>query len=195
MSCLRPFALTVPVLVAAAVSFSPPRAAFGGDGPSVPEHLRDRPSSLSVRAGDKIVEAPAALLRLARTYPQFADKGELKGGRRITLLAEQTRCRVGEPVRVLHVLEAVAPGLEVFVMGPKPVHGEFVDGKDARPARAPEHYDGRVLRGPAVDFHYDITSYRFDTPGRHTIQWKGGGHPIEGDLGLASNVLRIEVTE
>src|SRR5947208_1571653 len=98
-------------------------------------------------------------------------------------MADKHRCRLGEQVRVLHVLEAIAPGVQVFVMGPKPIYDEFVDGKNARLRSAGfwDVYDGRVLDGPTVDFNYDITAYRFETLGRHTIQWKGGGDPIEGE--------------
>jgi hypothetical protein len=72
-------------------------------------HLRGRPFDLSVRRGDSIVPAPAELLRLARTYPAFPDKGTIVNGRRITLMTERDHYRIGESVRVVHVLEAVAP--------------------------------------------------------------------------------------
>jgi hypothetical protein len=163
----------------------------------VPDHLRDRPSDLYVRVNDKIVKAPPELLKLARTYPSFAGKGEVRHGRRITIIAEKSHCKVGEPVRVIHVLEADGKGVEVHVMGPKPVYDEYVDGENAcpRPRDAVDVYCGRVLPSPAVDFHYDVTAYTFTKPGRHTIQWKGGGDPIEGDLGIQSNVLTINVAE
>jgi hypothetical protein len=163
--------------------------------PNVPAHLAGRPFSLYMRVKDKIVEAPPELLKLAQSYPSFADKGKTSKGRRITIMAEKKVYKVGEPVRIVHVLEATDPGLEVYAMGPKPVHDEFIDGKNVcpRPADAASIYDGVVLRGPAVDFHYDITSHVFAQPGKHTIQWKGGGHPIEGKLGLESNVLTINV--
>ena len=44
-----------------------------------------------------------------------------------------------------------------------------------------------------IDFNYEVSLYAFDKPGEHTIQWKGGGHPIQGDLKPTSNVLRIKV--
>jgi hypothetical protein len=78
-------------------------------------------------------------------------------------------------------------------MGPKPVTEEYVDGNANRPREKPGVYDGRVSHGPVADFHYEITEYTFDRPGRHTIQWRGGGHPIKEPLGLTSNVLTIEV--
>jgi hypothetical protein len=112
-------------------------------------------------------------------------------------MADKERYKVGEQVRIVHVLEAVDPGLKIYAMGPKPVYDEYIDGKNVCPKRADAAsvYDGVVLRSPAADFHYDITSHAFAKPGRHTIQWKGGGHPIEGDLGLESNVLTINVVE
>ena len=83
-------------------------------------------------------------------------------------------------------------------MGPKQIQNEFVDGKLASPARTGlAVYNGRVMRGPGVDFNYEISSYTFDKPSKHTIQWKGGGHPIQADLktgveSVADNCDRIE---
>jgi hypothetical protein len=78
-------------------------------------------------------------------------------------------------------------------MGPKRVYGELVDDKlvtdpppnPADPLVPSEPYDGRVIPGPGVDTNYEITRYRFDTPGIHTISWQLGE--------LVSNVLRIEI--
>jgi len=197
----RLFFFVLMTLVSGVTAATLPRMLHGvpGDGPkaNVPAHLRGRPSSLYMRVKDKIVEAPPELLKLAQSYSSFADKGKTSKGRRITIMAEKERCQVGEQVRLLHVLEAVAPGLEIYVMGPKPVYDEYIDGKNGcpKPPDAAGVYDGVVLRSPAADFHYDITSYTFAKPGRHTIQWKGGGHPIEGDVGLESNVLTINIVE
>ena len=57
----------------------------------------------------------------------------------------------------------------------------------------PESYDGLVAKGPMADFHYDITTYSFPEPGTHAIQWKGGGHSIEGKLNLESNIIEIQI--
>ena len=98
--------------------------------------------------------------------------------------------RVGEKVRVIHVLEALGP-TDVYVMGPKTVYGEYVDGVPVTSEPpTPEYpwvgvYNGAVLKGPRADFHYDITEYVWGTPGRHQIEWRLGG--------LRSNRLEVEV--
>lgn len=160
----------------------------------VPEHLRHFPG-VYVRTEDgKIVEAPAADQAVARQYPHWPDKGEVVGGRRLTIMTAKSIYEVGEEVRVIHVFEATAPGHEVYVMGPKPVHGEYVDGSLATPPApageepwVPAIYDGTVLESPAVDYGYEITTYCFSEAGRHMIVWKLG--PLE------SNTLEIMVEE
>jgi hypothetical protein len=185
--------LTVAIAGAASAGF----AAADDPPPKVPKHLLDRPASLHMRVGRTIADAPDELLALAKTYPAFADKGKVKFGKRITILADKQRVAVGERVRIIHVLEAPGPGIPVYVMGPKPVYDEYIDGVNVnpKPSDAAGVYDGKVLQSPAVDFNYDIVSYAFSKPGKYTIQWKGGGHPMEGDLGVESNVLTIEVVE
>jgi len=64
----------------------------------------DVPTGLLERKGDKIVAAPAEDLALAKTYHAFKDKGPLVAGQRITILTHKGRYKVGEPVRVLHIL-------------------------------------------------------------------------------------------
>ncbi len=155
---------------------------------------RPDPADLYERKEGKIVRASAEDLALARTYGSFSDKRPLIGGQRITILTGKTLYQVGEEIRVLHVLEAVAPGITVYVMGPKMIYGEFIDGelvsgKDPGPAT----YDGLVMQSPLADFHYDITKYTFRQPGKHAIQWKGGGHPIQGSLRLESNVIQLTI--
>ncbi len=92
-------------------------------------------------------------------------------------------------MQIFHVFEATRPGQQVFVMGPKPVYGEWVDGVQVTPTGpvgeelAPLLYDGVVLESPATDANFEVTSYRFSV-GEHTIEWK----PVEG---LSSNILRI----
>jgi len=159
----------------------------------VHEYLRHNPSLLA-RDGDRTVKAPAEDSAVAQQYPDFRDKGPVRNGQRITIMTAQSAYRVGEMVRVVHVLEAPEPGHEIYVMGPKPIENEFVDGKLASPERTGlVGYDGRVGKSPGVDFNYEVSTYTFDTPGEHAIQWKGGGHPIQGDLKLESNVLHIVV--
>jgi hypothetical protein len=50
-----------------------------------------------------------------------------------------------------------------------------------------------VEKRPIADFNYEITTYSFSEPGEHTIQWKGGGASVQGDLGLESNVIKVNV--
>ena len=52
----------------------------------------------------------------------------------------------------------------------------------AMPTSAPyQHRWG----GLAIDVNYDITTYRFATPGTHRIEWRLGG--------LASNAITLEI--
>ena len=143
-----------------------------------------------------LIKAPGEDLELAGKYSAFPDKGILKNGQRITIMTKKTRYKTGETVRVLHALEAVGPAIQVYVMGPKKIYDEYVDGKLSSTAgKSPESYDGVVLDRPAVDFNYDVTTYAFSETGDHFIQWKGGGHPIQGPLGLESNIIKIRVTQ
>lgn len=159
----------------------------------IPAHLARFPG-LSVRQGDKIVPASEADVAVARGYATSADKGAAVDGRRLTILTARTRVKVGEPVRVIHVVETTRKGDELYVMGPKVVLGEHVDGTlrtDPAPATADPLdptgvYDGAVVPAPAADYNYDVTEYAFDAPGPHTIVWKLGP--------LASNTLTVEVT-
>lgn len=131
---------------------------------------------------------------VARTYPEWPEKGEPVGGRQITLLTSRHRVRCGEEVRVIHVAEALDPSARLYFLAAKPVLGEIVDGVPAGPAaptsddplRPGPLYDGPVLAGPAIDPGWLVTRYRFDRPGDHEIVWKLGD--------LVSNRLRIRVT-
>lgn len=158
---------------------------------NLPEHLKRWPG-LSVRDGARVVPAPPADEALARNYPTWPRKGAVQGGRRLSIATAKATYAPNEEVRVLHVVEVTEPGQQVYVMGPKPVLGEHVDGKLAGPPvpaqgdpLAPDSYDGRTLPSPAVDYNYDITSHRFATPGKHQIQWRLGD--------LQSNEVEIEV--
>ena len=158
------------------------------------EYLRANPL-LFARDGDEIVFAPAEDSAVAQQYPQFEDKGPVHNGQRITIMTAKSTYRVGEEVRIIHVLEAPEPGYRLYVMGPKTIVNEFVDGKLASPESSGWFcYDGRVINSPGIDFNYEVSTYTFDTPGEHTIQWKGGCDQNQGDLKLESNVLRIMVT-
>lgn len=152
----------------------------------VPEHL-NRWSGLYMRQDDRIVEALPQDIVVAKGYPTVSSKGSAVQGRRITVMCRKDTYHVGEEVRVIHVLEALEPGQEIFIMGPKPVCGEYVDGRamTADICGETQAYDGRVLKSPSVDYNYDITTYTFDAPGRHKIQWKMGE--------LCSNTLELEV--
>lgn len=156
----------------------------------IPEHLQHFPG-LYARQGESIVDAPPADQTLARSYPSWTDRGQLVNGMRLTIMTGELRVSPGEEVRIVHVLEATEPGHEVFVMGPKDVHGEYVDSLLATSLPpVPTYpwlgvYDGRVLDSPAADYNYEVTSYRFSTPGPHRIQWRLGD--------LESNILEIHV--
>jgi len=132
------------------------------------EHPVRIPEIYERRGGD-IALAPDADQAVAQRY-RSSPHGEVHGALRMTILAARQSYHVGEAVRVLHAVEAVDPSAEAWVMGPKPVFGE---------------YDGAVVRGPAIDFNFDITSYTFDRPGRHTIEWRLGE--------VRSNTIVIDV--
>ena len=128
-------------------------------------------------------------------YATWPDKGVPDGsGRRVTVLTLPGEAIAGgTPIDIYHVFEATLPGVDVFVMGPKPVYGESVDGSQVTPTGpageelAPALYDGEVLPGPAVDVNYAVTIYTFSSgSGSHTVTWD----PVSG---LNSNTLVIVV--
>jgi hypothetical protein len=150
--------------------------------------------SLYVRRGNDIVDAPAADIAVLRSYPSLPGKGPLTGaaGERLTILTAKTTYAPGEEIRVIHVHEATLPGASLYVMGPKEVSGEYVDGKLASRAATvqPGAYDGAVLASPGVDTNYDITSHRL-AAGRHTLQWRSD--TLSGPAVLESNVVAVDV--
>ncbi len=159
----------------------------------LPPYLQHFPG-LFVRKGAEIVDAPAADIEVAKTYPRSKDKGPIVDGHRLTLLTKKRTYRVGEEVRILHVHEVTVEGEQIYPMGPKPVRGEYVNGKLVTPSVLadvdpfiPEVYDGAVVPTPAVDYNWEITTYRFSAPGTRTIQWRPGK--------FASNVLAVEITQ
>lgn len=176
--------------LALVLTLATPAAAEADSG--LPDHLKRWPG-LYVRSEQRIVEAPPEDQAVARGYASFRDKGALRGGLRLTLMTKKTRYAPGEEIRVIHVLEAPGPGLNVYVMGPKFVHGESVDGAPiSGPPPSPaypflETYDGAVLKSPAADYNYDVTSYRFTEPGTHVIGWQLGA--------LRSNTITVEIGE
>jgi hypothetical protein len=157
-----------------------------------PEYLQHWPG-LYVREGNQVVEAPAEDSSLARGYPRWPAKGPVQGGRRLTIMTRKTSYQPGEAVRVIHVVEFTEPGHDAYIMGPKPVYGEYVDDQLATPPPpegdplVPLDYDGATLPSPAVDYNYEITSYTFDQPGMHQIFWRLDT--------LQSNVLTLTVEE
>jgi len=158
----------------------------------MPDYLTQWPG-LYVRQGDQIIEAPAQDRAVAQRYPTAHEKGALVDGTRLTLLTEKQTYHINESIRVIHVVEVTKPGHYVYVMGPKPIYGEYLDDQlatkppplDEDPL-APSMYSGRVLPSPALDYNYDITVYTFVEPGSHRLQWKMGA--------LQSNVLTLTIT-
>lgn len=151
-------------------------------------------SGLYVRQGDRIVEASAEDKSVAQSYPKWSDKGSISDGKRLTILTQKNSYKVNEEIRVIHIFESIKLGDQVYVMGPKPVNGEYLDGQlvtDPPPNNEvpwiPLLYDGATLPSPAVDYNYDITSYSFSAPGTHQIYWQLGS--------LKSNTLTIEITK
>jgi len=127
-----------------------------------------------------------------RIYGSWPDKGPISDGRRLTVCAEATTWPVGAEVRVFHVLEILEPGRSLYVMGPKRVYGEILDGASVSPPLpdwehpiAPTNYNGVVLSSPGIDVNFEVTRYRFAAPGRHELVWIADG--------LTSNRLIIEV--
>ncbi len=125
-------------------------------------------------------------------YGQWADKGEAVSGYRVTIMSARTSYQVGEHIRVVHLCESTSAENLLYVMGPKAVWSEYLDGELAtsRPppgedGLVPGLYDGRALPGPGVDTNYDVTVYRLERPGRHQVQWRPGAN--------RSNVLWFDV--
>jgi hypothetical protein len=169
------------------------KEAMSASAESVPDHLKRFPG-LSVRSGAQIVPAPEADVAVAKTYATSPTKGAWNDGRRVTILTGTLQVKADQAIRVIHVVESTRSGDALYVMGPKAVLGEHVDGKlmtDAAPAAGDPlvpagTYDGRVQPAPAADYSYDITEYRLPV-GRHVIEWRLGP--------LRSNQLSIDVVE
>lgn len=152
-----------------------------------------RELGLFIREGDRILPATAEDEGVARNYPMFPDKGSIVRGYRITILTRNVAVHAGDFVRVIHICEALMTDSLLYVMGPKPVYDEYVNGVRSTAALpvnenplAPSSYDGRTAIGPAIDYNYEITQYQFKEPGIYRLQWRPGT--------LVSNTLRIQVT-
>jgi hypothetical protein len=158
------------------------------------EHRPDSArQALYVREGGRIVEAPAEDIGVASSYPGWADKGRIVDGVRLTLMCRKDQDHTGAPLHLIHVVEFVEPGHTVYVMGPKAVYGEYVDGTlataplpEGRDPLVPLDYDGVTLPSPATDFNYEITAYCLP-PGDHELCWRLGRYH--------SNTLKIRVIE
>lgn len=167
----------------------------GSEGVTMPDYLLrlEKDGDLYARRGDSIVSAPEADIAVLRRYPRWPDKGALSGsGERLTILADKTTYSAGEEVRIIHVHEATKPGVQLYVMGPKAIYGEYVDGVLASPAAAAleTSYDGAVIPSPGADHNYEVSVHRFK-PGRHTIEWRFA--TLSGPAILSSNILSVEV--
>jgi len=165
---------------------APPVVPVAPAAPAViPDYLK-QPPQLSARSGTSIVPAPPGDQAVAATYARSPIRGPLKDGVRITILTERAKYKVGDEVRVIHVLEAPEPGRELYVMGPKAIYSEYVDGVERTPPPpGAQTYDGAVVPSPGADFNYEVTTYRFTAPGVHRIQWRADGRE--------SNVIELEV--
>ena len=152
------------------------------------------PDDLFILRGDYVAKASEEQSRVVKRYASWDEKGEVIDGRRLTIMTSKTKYRINEEVKVIHIVEFTEPGHDVYIMGPKEVYGEYIDGrlsrKDVSSDRldpfVPEgDYDGRVLNSPAVDYNYYITAYTFNKRGIHSIYWKLGK--------WKSNILKIMI--
>ncbi len=163
-------------------------------GAPIPGHLREFPG-LFARQGDGIVHAPAADVAVARSYARRTARGPLAAtGERLTLLAAKSVYAADEEIRVVHVYEATRPGTDVYVMGPKAIFGESVDGVPTTPRDPPlAPYSGLVLPSPRADWNFEVTTYRLP-PGRHVLRWtcRAAFAPDDAPL-LVSNDLTVDV--
>ena len=147
---------------------------------------------LYARKDGHIVDAPAADIAVLRGYPTWAAKGPLQpDGQRLTILTAKSTYAVGEEIRIVHVHEATRAGVELFVMGPKAIYGEYVDdvlvGQASEPATS---YDGAVTASPGADHNYEVSVHRLPA-GRHALQWRFV--TLSGPTLLQSNVLTVVV--
>lgn len=136
-----------------------------------------------VRVGDPTPASSSEYHEILSEYESFGGKGPPSRGYRLTILPRSLSIRIDEVVTIVHICESLLEVASLYVMGPKPVFGEYVDDVLATEAPPPSEdplipssYDGRVLPGPGIDTNYDVTEYRFTAPGRHSVQWRLGPH-------------------
>jgi len=129
---------------------------------------------------------------VAAAYFEWPDKGDLIDGIRLTVMSGRTSGIVGGEFRIVHALEIVVPGRELYVMGPKPVLGEYVDDQlvsrpapDDEEAWIPVDYDGATVPSPGVDCNYAVSCLWFSSAGTRTVSWQLGP--------LRSNQLRLRI--
>jgi len=141
------------------------------------------------------VDAPESDQKIIRDYPFWIDKGPLIDNTRVTLTTAKLQPAVGEAIRVAHIVEEMARGRLLYIVGPKLIRDEFVNDVLATTATKnsfdypwlPISYDGAVQPSPGIDYNFEITEYRFDIPGIYCIQWRPGRY--------RSNVLLITVDQ
>ncbi len=173
-----------------------PAPASSPENDTLPDYLArmERHGELGARDADAILSAPPGDIAVLRSYPRRKEKGALTGaaGERLTILTAKTVYAAGEEVRVIHVHEATKAGVKLYVMGPKAIFGEYIDGKLASKAEAapPGLYDGAVKDSPYADDNYEVSVHRLGA-GTHRLQWRFA--TLSGPTVLASNILTIEV--
>ena len=79
--------------------------------------------------------ASSADRAVAAGYDNWADKGPVVAGRRLTIMAARSSYAPREELRVVHALEVVAPGPDLYPVGPKPSSAS--SSTDARPPTRP----------------------------------------------------------
>lgn len=156
-------------------------------------HLKYHPK-IYIRKNGALITAPTEDQSVAQSYQKWWDKGPIVDGKRITILSRKSAYQVNEEVRIIHVFEVVEPEHEMYVMGPKPIYGEYLDNELVKTAPPIDEYpfmlmfyNGIVIPSPAVDYNYEITSYKFNKHETHQIYWKLGS--------LKSNILKFNILE
>ena len=201
-SCAAPrhAAPAPPIIIAeAAPAPSPPpqTPALPAPRPAPPSYLVRLATDGEVMARDgrgAIVVSRPDDNAVLRAYPEWTDKGRIAGpaAERLTILSAKSVYSPLEEIRIIHVHEATASGVYVYVMGPKAIYGEYVDGVLTSPAATapPSPYDGRVIESPWEDHNYEPSVYRLPV-GDHTIEWRFA--TLSSPVPLRSNVLVVKV--
>lgn len=191
-----PSIAAAPAAPAARARVAPVETADAAPAAPLPDYLERlaNGAEAQVRIGRDYAAAPAADTALLRSYPQWNDKGIVTGpaGERLTILTAKKVYAAGEEIRIVHVHEATKPGVSLYVMGPKEIFGEYVDGVLASwgATAPPDAYDGRVIESPGEDHNYSVSVHRL-APGVHRIEWRFA--TLSGPRVLRSNVLTVEV--